>query len=368
MSVRIGIDARKAADYGIGTHVRNLVARLVRLERSVEWVLFCRPGDEGLLPDGDRVRLVPERAGGYSLGELTALAQRAREERLDLYHAPHYVLPLRLPCPAVVTIHDLIHLSARDYRGLPRLYARFMIGRAVRAAARVITVSQASEREILRRFPRARPKLAVIPNGVEERFVPRPAAEGAAFVAGRFGIEGPFLLFVGNPKGHKNLDLLLEGFVRISRRYPALRLLVVGGDERQRRDLARRVQRLGIGGGTRIAAPVDAETLARLYAAAALLVFPSRHEGFGLPPLEAMACGTPVASSSSASLPEVLGPAAAYFSPESLDSLVEAVCRVLDDAGLRERLVRLGLERARHFSWDDAARRTLALYREVLAS
>ena len=366
--MRIGIDARKAADYGIGTHVRNLVHRLVRLDRSAEWVLFHRPGDEALLPAGDRIELVPERSGGYSLGELTALAAKAREQRLELYHAPHYVLPLRLPCPSVVTIHDVIHLTAAEFRGLPRLYARLMIGRAVRAAARVITVSHASEREILRQFPRLHPRIEVIPNGVEDIFHPRPNDEAAAFVAEAFGIAGPFLLFVGNPKGHKNIGLLLEGFVKLARRYPALHLLLVGGDERQRRSLARHARRLGIDGRTRLAAPVDREELARLYAAATVFVFPSRHEGFGLPPLEAMACGTPVASSSSPSLPEVLGPAAAYFSPESSDSLVEAICRILDDPALRERLVHLGVERARLFSWDDAARRTLALYREAMAS
>jgi len=368
VSVRIGIDVRKIADYGIGTHVRNLVGLLVRLDRSVEWVLFHRPGDEGLLPAGDRVLPVPESAGHYSLGELASLGAKARELRLDLFHAPHYVLPMRLPCPSVVTVHDVIHLTAPEYRGLPRLYARFMIGRAVRAASRVITVSHASEREILRLFPGAQPKLEVVANGVEEHFHPRPPSEAAAFAAEAFGIDGPFLLFVGNPKGHKNLDLLLEGFIRLARRYPSLSLLAVGGDERQRRALARRTQRLGIAGRARLSGPIDRAALALLYAGASCFVFPSRHEGFGLPPLEAMACGTPVASSSSASLPEVLGPAAAYFSPESVDSLVEAICRVLDDAALRERLVRLGLERARGFSWDDAARRTLAIYREVLAS
>ena len=366
--MRIGIDARKAADYGIGTYVRNLVHRMTRLERSAEWVLFHRFGDEGLLPEGDRITLVPERSGGYSFGELTALSAKAREQRLDLYHAPHYVLPLRLHCPSVVTVHDVIHLTAREFRGLPRLYARLMIGRAMRAAARVITVSHASEREILRQFPRLHPTIDVIPNGVEDLFHPRPDVDTAALVAEAYDIKEPYLLFVGNPKGHKNLDLLLEGFVKLSRRYPALHLLLVGGNERQRASLARRTRRLGIDRRTRIAAPVDRETLARLYAGAAAFVFPSRHEGFGLPPLEAMACGTPVAASSSPSLPEVLGPAAAYFSPESADSLVEAICRVLDDDALRARMVHLGIERARLYCWDDAARRTLALYREVLAS
>jgi alpha-1,3-rhamnosyl/mannosyltransferase len=365
--VRIGIDVRKAADYGIGTHVRNIVHELVRLDRACEWVLFHRPGDEALLPEGDRVTLVPERAGLYSLGELRALALRARELRLDLYHAPHYVLPFGLPCPAVVSIHDVIHLVAPEYRGPKRLYARTMIGHAVRAAARVITVSHASERDICRFFPGAHAKIRVIGNGVEESFRPLPREESAGWVAEAFAVKGPYLLFVGNPKGHKNLELLLQGFTRLARRYPALSLVLVGGDERRRRELSRRLGRLGTAARTVLAGPVDQADLARLYAGAAAFVFPSRHEGFGLPPLEAMACGAPVACSSSASLPEVLGPAALYFSPESVDSLVGAVCRILDDEPLRDRLVRLGLERARLFSWEEAAAQTLAVYREVAA-
>ena len=364
--MRIGIDARKAADYGIGTYVRNLARELPRLERSWGWVFFHRPGDEGLLPAGRNVTLVAERAGAYGLRELRALALRAREQRLDLFHAPHYVLPFGLPCPAVVTVHDLIHLVTPEYRGLRRLYARAMIGHAVAAAARVLTVSHASERDIVRLFPRARPKLRVVGNGVEEAFHPRPPAETAAWAAGAFDVPGPYLLFVGNPKGHKNLDLLLQGFVKLARRYPELTLLAVGGSEQQRRELGRAARRLGVAGRARLVGPLDQESLARLYSAAAVFVFPSRYEGFGLPPLEAMACGAPVASSSSASLPEVLGPAATYFSPESVDSLVAAVCRLLDEPARRERLVRLGAERARHFSWEEAAEQTLKVYREAL--
>jgi len=365
--MRIGLDARKAADYGIGTYVRNLARELVRRERRATWVFLHRPGDEQLLPPaGERVVLVPERSGNYSLRELRALARRSRELRLDLFHAPHYVLPFGLPCPAVVTVHDLIHLVDPEYRGPRRLYARFMIGHATRAAARVLTVSHASERDLLRRFPRAAGKVAVVPNGVEEIFHPRPRGETTAWVGAEYGVRGPYLLFVGNPKPHKNLGLLLEGFARLARRYPDLELVAAGGDEERRRAVARRADRLGIAGRTRLLGAVDAESLARLYAAAAAFVFPSRYEGFGLPPLEAMACGAPVAASSAASLPEVLGPAARYFSPESVDSLVAAVCRILDEPEERARMVRLGEERARLFTWDEAAARTLSVYAEAL--
>jgi glycosyltransferase involved in cell wall biosynthesis len=241
-----------------------------------------------------------------------------------------------------------------------------MIGHAVSAAARVITVSRASERDIVRFFPKAARRIAVIPNGVEEVFHPAPAGEAAARVGARLGFSGDYLLFVGNPKGHKNLDLLLRGFVKLARLFPELRLVAAGGEERQRRELARTAERLGIGARTHFIAPVSREALADLYDAATVFVFPSLYEGFGLPPLEAMACGAPVAASSSASIPEVLGPAARYFSPESVDSLVGTVVGLLEDPALRKRLSSLGRERARDFTWEEAARHTLAVYREAL--
>jgi alpha-1,3-rhamnosyl/mannosyltransferase len=366
--VRIGIDARKAADFGIGTYIRNITDLVRKEEPRWEWILFCRPGDEDLLPSGEGVTLIPEGAGNYSLRELLSLSSQARHHGLDLFHSPHYILPFRLPCPSVVTIHDLIHLIFSEYlpHPLARYYARTMIGRAVREAAAVITVSHSSARDIGRYFPEAKSEATVIPNGVEAAFSPRPLPEVREWLKHSLDLKGGYLLFVGNPKKHKNLGLLMRAFARIQTSYPALELVVVGGSDSQHVQIAGEARDLGIEPRVRLFGTVDHDTLAFLYAAATVFVFPSRYEGFGLPPLEAMSCGAPVAASNSSSIPEVLGPAAAYFSPDSIDSLMTALCRLLDDQKQRARLTRIGLSRARLFSWEEAARRTVAVYRRAL--
>jgi len=364
--VKIGLDARKAADYGIGTYIRNLSTRLVALYPDCRFVLFHRPGEKKLLPDGPNVSHAAEGAGTYSLRELYALSLQARREKLDLFHSPHYTLPVRLPCPAVVTIHDLIHLLFREYlpHPLARFYARFMIGRAARESAAVITVSHSSRKDIDRFFPGT--AAHVIPNGVEPAFSPRPLPEVREWLASSLDLKGSYLLFVGNPKKHKNLDLLLLAFARLRTSYPGLTLVAVGGVDDQQEELRGRARALGIEERSRFFGSVDHDTLALLYSAATLFVFPSRYEGFGLPALEAMACGAPVAASSSSSIPEVLGPAAAYFSPDSLDSLMTALCSLLDDPAERTRLIGVGRRRAARFTWDETARRTMAVYRRAL--
>ncbi len=364
--MKIGIDARKAGDYGIGTYIRNLSTSLALLYPRSRLVLFHRPGDGDLLPRGENVALVPESAGTYSVRELFTLAAQARRERLDLFHSPHYTLPFRLPCPSVVTVHDLIHLLFREYlpHPLARHYARYMIGRAVRESSALITVSHSSRNDIARAFPGA--EASVIPNGVEAAFTPRPLPEVREWLSSSLDLKGSYLLFVGNPKKHKNLDLLLRAFARLQGTYPGLSLVAVGGSEEQQAVLRSRARALEIDGHSRFFGNVDHDTLALLYSAATVFVFPSRYEGFGLPALEAMACGAPVAASSSSSIPEVLGPAAAYFSPDSLDSLMAALCSLLDDPAERSRLVKIGRRRAGRFTWEETARRTMAVYRSVL--
>jgi alpha-1,3-rhamnosyl/mannosyltransferase len=367
--MKVGIDARKAADFGIGTYIRSISALLAEQNPDWEWVLFHLPGDEDLLPEGSNVTLVVEPAPTYSLRELLSLSRQARRAGLDLYHSPHYTLPYRLPCPAVVTIHDLIHVVFKEY--LPhvpaRYYARHMIGRAVREAAGIITVSRSSARDIHHHFPGNGKEVSVIANGVDQTFTARPLKVVKEWLSTTLDLKRAYLLFVGNPKRHKNLDLLMRGFARLQTSYTSLDLVVVGGSESHHVELEEKARNLGIERKVRLFGTVDHDTLAFLYSASTAFVFPSLYEGFGLPPLEAMACGAPVVASNSSSIPEVLGPAAAYFSPESIDSLMTALCRVLDSTEYRTRLSRMGLARAKLFTWNEAARRTMDVYRRVLA-
>lgn len=363
--MRVGIDARKVSDYGIGTYIRNLSSQLVGLYGDCSFVFFHRPGDEALLPRGPNVTLAEEPAGTYTLRELLALSSGARRRGLDLFHSPHYTLPFRLPCPSVVTVHDLIHLLYREYlpHPLARYYAQFMIGRAVREAGAIITVSRSSREDIDRFFPGAGRTIHVIPNGIDESLAPRPLPEVREWLAGSLDLKGNYLLFVGNPKKHKNLELLLRAFARLQTSYPNLDLVIVGGSDDQHVTLSDRARSLEIESRTRFFGNVDPETLALLYSAATVFVFPSFYEGFGLPPLEAMACGAPVAASHSSSIPEVLGPAAVYFSPDSVDSLMTALCDLLDNPRKRDRMIRTGKTRARLFNWEDTARKTMEVYR-----
>ena len=323
--MRVAFDGRKLYDFGIGTYIQGLLREFVALGIPEELVVY-RPPDAEVPPVLETAACIEWRLEGapaYSLAELWRLALRARRDRAQLFHAPHYVCPPVLACPAVVTIHDLIHLRFPDWRGRPGapLYARVMLRLAVWRAARVITVSESTRRDLERRLGARPERIRVIPNGVTPHF--GPAADPAALQAelGKLGLAPPYLLFVGNPMPHKNLGRLLDAFAGLP---PALGPLVVAGVR-----------------------PAAQPALERA--------------------LEAMACGTPVVASDRGALPEVVGDAGVLVDPTNVDALREAMYNLAVHTPLRAALRAAGLARARAFSWRHAAGATVAVYREVLA-
>ena len=366
----IAIDARKIADFGIGTYVRGLVAALARIDRHHRYLLLA-PADAAdqlpMLPGN--FRWVEERAPGYSLRELWSLARAVRRERAELLHAPHYVLPFALPCPAVVTVHDLIHLRFPEMLSAPaRGYARFMLRRATRLAQRVLTVSATTARELEQELGVSAERIVVAPNGVDEAFRADPEPEAAARLRARHGLAPGYLLFVGNPKPHKNLDRLLAAYSALRRRRPQAPPLVLAGDRLgERSGLPAAIEAAGLGEAVRTLGHLPADELPALYRGAAILVQPSLWEGFGLPVAEAMAAGTPVIAARRGALPEVAGEAARLVDPESVEEIAAAIEALLDDPAERLRLARAGRARAEGFRWEECARRVLATYEEVLA-
>ncbi|MBI2462254.1 MAG: glycosyltransferase family 4 protein [Candidatus Rokubacteria bacterium] len=366
--MRVGLDARKLHDFGIGTYLRGLLQELPALGSPEELVVYlpteaARHGS----PLGGRpgVTLAVEGSAPYSARELLALPLQMARHRLSLFHAPHYVLPPLRPCPAVVTIHDLIHLRFPDQLPSPLapLYARVMFRIAVRSARRIIAVSEATARDLAERLGASPGKVRVIPNGVDGRF--RPAADPAALDAAlaRLGLERPYLLFVGNPKPHKNLPRLLDAFAGLD---PKLgRLVLAGTPERARPGVEREVGGRGLGERVRVLGVIAEETMPVLYQGAELLVLPSLWEGFGLPALEAMATGTPVVATDRGGLPEVVGEAGLLVDPTNVDALRAALYNLLVDLSLRDELRARGLARARTFSWRRVAEATAAVYREA---
>jgi glycosyltransferase involved in cell wall biosynthesis len=367
--MRIAIDARKLHDYGIGTYVRNVLRYLGRIDRENEYVLLCRPADcDSVRAFGENFRAVPEPSGNYSLKEQVRLPMTLRRIGADVFHAPHYVLPPMLPCPAVVTIHDCIHLMFPEY--LPNraayLYARTFMTLAARRSARVLTVSEASKRDILQYFRVPPERIEVIYNGIDERFWSAPAEDAVERVRQRYQLNDPFILYTGNIKPHKNLVRLIEAFQRLRRSgLDQVKLLIIGDEISKYATLRRAVHRHKLHKHVRFHGFVPDETLAILYRLAAAFVFPSLYEGFGLPPLEAMASGTPVVTSNVSSLPEVVGDAALLIDPYDVDAIAGAIRMVLTDAALRDDLRERGWRRAREFSWERSVARIRSIYAEV---
>jgi glycosyltransferase involved in cell wall biosynthesis len=367
--MRIAIDARKLHDFGIGTYVQNLLRQLARLDADSDYVLFCRKEDrDALAALGPNFRISVDSSTPYSVREQASIPSHLLRERVDVYHSPHYVLPPLVPCRSVVTIHDCIHLMFPQYlpNRLAYVYAKTFMWWAAHRSARVLTVSEASKRDILRYFDIPEEKVTVIHNGLDERFrVPPPDAE-IHRVRERFQLDERFILYAGNVKPHKNVERLIDAFhVLHTNGFEHLKLLIIGSDISKYATLRRAIHTHDLHKYVRFLGFVSDETLAALYRLAAVFVFPSLYEGFGFPPLEAMASGTPVVASNLSSLPEVLGDAALLVDPYDANALAGAIRRVLVDDVLRRELSARGQAKVQEYSWEEAARRVRQIYQEV---
>ncbi len=368
----IGLDARKIQDFGIGTYVRNLVRALARLDRENRYVLLVRPADREALPElPENFRAVVESSPVYSPREFVALSYRLFRLKLDLYHATHYVLPAVVPSRVVVTIHDIIHLLYPEFlpSGLAFFYAQRMIHRSLARGDRIIAVSQNTKADLMEYFDVDGKKIQVVYNGVEERFRRRlPPAEIDRRLA-ELGIARPYLLFVGNPKPHKNLDNVVQAYARARRMAGFDAPLVCVGD-RTGADakIRQRAQYLGLADRVLLVGHVADELLPAIYQGATLFLYPTLYEGFGLPVVEAMASGVAVITSNTSALKEIAEGYAHLVDPLDIDGMAKAIANAMSDDDRRAALAGLGARRAEDFCWDETARQTLAVYRAALGA
>ena len=368
--MRIAIDVRKLHDFGVGTYLRNLVGELARLDHDTEYVLLCRRDDLGLESKlGENFRTVADPSGQYSIGEQITIPINVGRAAPDLFHTPHYVLPPLTPCRSIVTIHDCIHLVFPQYLSsrLAHAYARAVFWTAAHRASRILTVSEASKQDILRFFRIPDDKVTVIYNAIAKHFFEAPPPEEIARVRERYQLDGRFVMYAGNVKPHKNLDRLIEAFglLRQDTDHKDLRLLISGSEISRYATLRRSVHRYNLHQHVRFLGYQSEKTLAALYRLADVFVFPSLYEGFGLPPLEAMASGTPVVVSNVSSLPEIVGDAGVLVNPYDAESIADGMRQVLDDGALSQDLTTRGLARARSFSWPASVKRIREIYSEV---
>ena len=369
----IGIDARKLKDFGIGSYIRNLLEAVAKRPESQRYRfrVYARLAHAEWMPSlPENFEVVGEDTPGYSVAELTRFAIRLFRDRLDLFHATHYVLP-PLRSRAVVTIHDIIHLLYPQF--LPNrvalVYARVMIRRALARADRIITVSYNSKRDLVDYFGISPSRVDVIYNGVSSRFRPDVPMEERGRVARKYGLRTPYLLFLGGEKPHKNVQNVVRAFAEARRARPDLpHLLALAGPMPKN---SARIDALisALDVGKAIARPglIDEDDLPGLFAGADVLLYPTLYEGFGLPVVEAMACGTPVLTSSTSALQEIAGGYAYLVDPLDVDAIARGIVALSTDAKVRNDFVELDKKRALDFSWDKAAERTLEVYGEALA-
>jgi glycosyltransferase involved in cell wall biosynthesis len=383
--LRIAIDIRRIRDFGIGTYIRNLVRALAQLDHSSHYTLITRGEDlpelEGLPANFERA--VFRRPDQDNLSELT-YPIFLRNLSVDVYHAPVNVLPWAMPKPYVLTIHDMgsvLFPAKRGFRETLHLH-RFL--RGLQRAGRVITVSNATRRDVERVMDIPHERLRTIYNAPDPLFSEPPrsvvecvedqavrAPPDMQRILDRYQIDYPFLLYVGRTNPQKNIPRLVEAFAVLRGEfaqdpmYRDLRLIIIGDEISKYPSVRHAVVQSRVEQNVRFLGFVPIETLKVFYQAAAAFVFPSLYEGFGLPPLEAMACGTPVVTSNVSSLPEVVGDAAAVVNPENVFDIARGIREILLDRELRVRLIQKGFVQLQRYSWSETAAQVLDTYREV---
>jgi len=375
-SVKIAIDIRRMTEFGVGTYIRNVVRTLGRLDHETEYFLIGTPTkvqEIGPLPEN--FQAVPAVAPEMSIQGYREFRTALKRLNCDLVHIPNlFSIPRFLPCPYVMTVHDMLdHMSrVRQRTGFWGAFHMQMTRQVLQGAARIFAVSNFTCNEISKLFEIPSNRIEVVYNAIDERFLRGHAsAADRDLIAERYQVTYPFLLYAGRISPHKNVVRMIEAFSALKTElerdhlYPDLKLIIIGDDLSGNPDLRRTVVRSGVQNDVRFLGFIPIEVLRIFYDSAKIFVFPSLYEGFGLPPLEAMAHGTPVVTSNVSSLPEVVGNAAVLVNPENVFEIMRALHRVLVDKALRDRMKERGYLQATRFSWEISVRRVREVYREV---
>ena len=379
---RFILDARTAGSRfpGIGRYVTNLSSALIPLLAAGEELTFLDSPAAAQLgktsaPASDMEgasrlpgKAVTAPATPFDIRQqwrIPLLLKRLRTEGPALYHSPYYVMPYRPGVPTLLTFYDVIPLKfPRTVPARARLFFRLAATLALRASDHVVAISEAARNDLRSCFRVPASRITVTPLAAGARYKPQPAAE-VGRVRDKYSLPDRFLLYLGINRPHKNLPALIDAFAQFASQ-PAPPLVIAGAWDNRYPQPKQRAARRRLGDAVRFLGPVNERDLPALYSAATLFIFPSLYEGFGLPVLEAMACGTPVACSNTPSLTEVAGEAALIFDPHSVAEIRDAIAELVEDGPQRAQRTEQGLARAGLYSWQATAAATLHCYRHLL--
>ncbi len=371
--MHIGIDAHAigAQQGGNETYIRNLITALADLDHENQYTLYLSAAPAAELwrhrYANFAVRLLPPPTPLVRVP--LALALELRRRPVDILHV-QYTAPPFCPAPVVAMIHDLAfeHLPETfTRRGKAQL--RLTVRHTARHAAQILTVSEFSRQDIINTYRLPPDRITVTHNGCEAQFTPQPTSDREAeTIKQKFGIRRDYLLAVGSVQPRKNLIRLLRAYAMLREQQPGfqLQLVIVGRQLWLYKEILREIKQQNFAADVIVTGYASDEDLPALYRSAVALVYPSLFEGFGLPPLEAMACGTPVITSDCSSLPEVVGKAAILVNPYEEADLAQAIWKLTNDPALRAQLRQAGIQQAKQFTWQTTAEKTLAIYQTVV--
>jgi glycosyltransferase involved in cell wall biosynthesis len=376
MPLHIAIDARRIRDFGIGTYIRSLAHALGEIDSVNRYTLVAGSADAPLLADlPGNFQCAPYARADSTPFDNLAFPAFLHSFAPDLVHIPLSRIPLFMIRPYVVTVHDMASMLFPDEAsGLRMQLRRYRFRRGLARASRVIAVSESTKRDVEAATGLPPDRIRRVYNAPDPVFLDggtEIAAEDRQRIMERYQIDYPYLLYAGNIRRHKNVPRLVEAFAVVRDQlashpqYKSLRLVIIGDTISQYPAVRQAVMKSRVEHLVRFLGFVEFETLRCFFESAAAFVFPSRYEGFGLPPLEAMACGTPVVTSNVSSLPEVVGDAAVLVNPENVFDIARGIRDVLLDRALRAELIRRGREQAARFSWSRTAQEVLEIYGEA---
>lgn len=362
MNIVIDLRMVTSNEFGISRYMYNIVDNFQKIDHGNEYTLLVN--DKTVLPyleNNSNFRFYRIKAKFISVYEQIAIPLALNKLNFNLFHAPSFAVPFFHPKPMIVTLYDLNHVVFKHYySAIYQIYFHNIVKPVVKDCLKVITISEFSKNELMRLWNIPPEKIEVIYCAVDECFHPIKKMKILEDTRKKYHLPQDFILYVGNKKPHKNIPLLMRAYANADIKIP----LVLSGNVNN--DLSKLISELGIQKRVMfIGRRVDDSDLPAVYNCATLFVYPSLYEGFGLPPLEAMACGVPVITSNTSSFPEVLGNADIMVDPYNCDELANAICNVLDDSLLRDRMSKQGIEQAKKFNWRESAFKTLRVYEEV---